>query len=157
MLRLILGRAGTGKTGLIINEIRERVAAREGKNILIVPEQYSHEAERELLRVCGDECSLYAEVLSFSRLAHTVARELGGAGRVYADKGARALQMALSLDRAAEGLSVYGAVRRQPEVILNLLAALDELRYGCVESDQPFIISFVSFSAKCINICGLIP
>ena len=136
MLRLILGRAGTGKTGLIIDEIRARVAAHQGKNILIVPEQYSHEAERELLRACGDECSLYAEVLSFSRLAHTVARELGGAGRVYADKGARALQMALALDKAAAGLTVYGPVRRQPEVITALLAALDEFRYGCVDSDQ---------------------
>ena len=136
MLRLILGRAGTGKTGLIINEIRERVSAHEGKNILIVPEQYSHEAEREMLRACGDECSLYAEVLSFSRLAHSVARELGGAGRIYADKGGRMLQMTLALDRASTGLTVYSAVRRQPEVISSLLSALDELRYGCVEGEQ---------------------
>ncbi|MBE6969691.1 MAG: ATP-dependent nuclease subunit B [Ruminococcaceae bacterium] len=136
MLRLILGRAGTGKTGLIINEIRERVGAHQGKNILIVPEQYSHEAERELLRACGDQCSLYAEVLSFSRLAHSVAREQGGAGRIYADKGGRTLQMALALDRASTSLTVYGAAKRQPEMISSLLSALDELRYGCVEGEQ---------------------
>ena len=136
MLRLILGRAGTGKTGLIINEIRQRVKSHAGQSILIVPEQYSHEAERELLRACGDECSLYAEVLSFSRLAHMVARELGGAGRIYADKGGRTLQMALALDRAAAGLGIYAAARRQPEMITSLLGTLDELRYGCVDSGQ---------------------
>ncbi len=130
MLRLILGRAGTGKTGHIIGEIRERAARGEGKNILVVPEQYSHEAERELLRACGDSASLYAEVLSFTRLAHAVARERGGSARTYADAGQRALEMALALDRAEGALAVYGGARRQPEAAGQLLAALDELRSG---------------------------
>lgn len=84
MLRLILGRAGTGKTGQIMGEIRSRVEARQGASILIVPEQYSHEAERELARQCGDTLSLYAEVLSFTRLAARAAEEAGGsAGNMW--------------------------------------------------------------------------
>ena len=64
MLRMILGRAGTGKTGQILAEIARRAERREGGSFLIVPEQYSHEAERELARRCPDSASLYAEVLS---------------------------------------------------------------------------------------------
>ena len=48
MLRLILGRAGTGKTALLFSEIAARCARRQSGSFLIVPEQYSHEAEREL-------------------------------------------------------------------------------------------------------------
>ena len=50
MLRLILGRAGTGKTALLFSEIAARCARRQSGSFLIVPEQYSHEAERELDR-----------------------------------------------------------------------------------------------------------
>ncbi|MGX8699130.1 MAG: hypothetical protein ACSW8F_04270, partial [bacterium] len=72
MLELLLGRAGSGKTGAIYRMIQERVAAGRGENILIVPEQFSHDAERELARICPPEACLMAEILSFSRLAGRV-------------------------------------------------------------------------------------
>ena len=77
MLRLIWGRAGTGKTGIILEELRRRVEEKRPGGYLVVPEQYSHEAERELAMRCGDSASLYAEVLSFTRLAHRVSLEAG--------------------------------------------------------------------------------
>ncbi len=131
MLHLILGRAGSGKTANILRAIHQRGES-GGKSILIVPEQYSHEAEKELLRLCGERSSLYAEVLSFSRLALSVARETGGSARHYADKPARLLQMALALSAAEGGLKVYGGSGSRAEKLRPLLAALDELRYGCV-------------------------
>ena len=79
MLRLIIGKAGAGKTGAIIEEIRQAVAAGRGGSMLLVPEQYSHEAERELCRVCGDALSLYGEVFSFTGLARRVLQQQGGA------------------------------------------------------------------------------
>lgn len=132
MLRLILGRAGSGKTGSILQEIRDRGEG-NGRSILIVPEQYSHEAEKELLTLCGDRCSLYAEVLSFTRLAHSVARELGGSARVYADKPGRLLQMALAMSACEGALQVYGGSGRRADRLRPLLAALDELRYNCID------------------------
>ena len=69
MLRLFTGAAGSGKTRRVMGEIRDAVRAGQGGVMLIVPEQYSHEAERELCRTCGGSLSLYAEALSFSALA----------------------------------------------------------------------------------------
>ena len=43
MLRLIIGKAGTGKTAAVIGEIREAVEKGVGGSMLIVPEQYSHD------------------------------------------------------------------------------------------------------------------
>ena len=130
MLHLLLGRAGTGKTGELHKDIHRRVEAGEGKNYLIVPEQYSHEAERELCRVCGDRVSLYAEVLSFSRLARNVALERGGSARVYVDKGGRLLQLTLALEQIDGALTVFSGAARQPERMLGLLSALEELRHA---------------------------
>ena len=53
MLKLMIGKAGTGKTAAVINEIKQAVDDRKPGRILLVPEQYSHEAERELCRRCG--------------------------------------------------------------------------------------------------------
>ena len=130
MLRLILGRAGTGKTGMLLDELRARVAAKRPGGYLIVPEQYSHEAERELAGRCGDSASLYAEVLSFTRLAYRAALDAGGSARTYIDKGGRLLQLAVALDQIGGTLQVYGQAARSPELMALLLSSLDELRFG---------------------------
>ena len=130
MLRLILGRAGTGKTGMLLDELRARVAAKRPSGYLIVPEQYSHEAERELAGRCGDSASLYAEVLSFTRLAYRAALDAGGSARTYIDKGGRLLQLAVALDQIGGTLQVYGQAARSPELMALLLSSLDELRFG---------------------------
>ena len=66
MLHLLYGPAASGKTDLLMGRIRTAVAARTPGQVLLVPEQYSHEAERALCAACGDSLSLYAEVLSFT-------------------------------------------------------------------------------------------
>ena len=126
MLTLILGRAKSGKTAAVMQEIRARVENRQGNTVLLVPEQYSHEAETELLRVCGDGLSLWAEVLSFSRLCARVEDELGRDAGVLMDQGGRLLCMALALQAVGSRLKIFGAARRQAELQDGLLAAIDE-------------------------------
>lgn len=128
MLKLIIGQAGAGKTSLIMKEIADAVAQCRAGQVLLVPEQYSHEAERELARIAGDSMSLYAEALSFTGIARQVEAELGTGGRKALDKGGRLLCMALALDAVSSRLRLYSGARRSPEQQLGLLAALDELK-----------------------------
>lgn len=111
MLRLITGRAGTGKTALVMEEIRGAVERGAGGRWLLVPEQYSHEAERELAEVAGPRLPLYAEVLSFTGLARKVEAELGPGGRSPMDAGGRLLCMALAVDAVYTRLKVYAGAR----------------------------------------------
>lgn len=136
MLRIISGMAGTGKSASVMNEIAEAVKRHEGGYILLVPEQYSHEAERELCGICGDSLSLYAEVLSFTGLARRVAGELGGAAAQYLDKGGRLLCMALAADGLHSRMKVYSDARRKAELQSMLLSAVDELKTACVSAEQ---------------------
>ena len=136
MLRLIIGKAGTGKTAAIISEIRRAVEAGRGGNLLLVPEQYSHEAERELCRACGDSLSLYGEVFSFTGLARRVLQQQGGAAAKLLDKGGRLLCMALALEQVGARLRVYDAARRKSELQTMLLAAVDELKSACVTPEM---------------------
>ena len=136
MLRLIIGRAGSGKTGAVINEIAQAVENRQGGRMLIVPEQYSHEAERELCRRCGDSLSLYAEVFSFTGLARRIMSKQGGGAVPYLDKGGRLLCMRLALQSISGRLKLYSAAERRPELQQLLLSAIDEMKTSCISSSQ---------------------
>lgn len=134
MLRLILGAAGSGKTSLVTEEIREKVSACRGGIFLIVPEQYSFEAERELCSVCGDTLSLYAEVLSFSRLAVRVSQEKGTGGRTALDKGGRLLCMSLALNQISSRLKLYASAKNKAELQAGLLQTVSELKAARISS-----------------------
>ncbi len=69
-LRLIAGCSGTGKTRTCMEEIVQQQREGKGKQIYIVPEQFSSQAERDLAAYTQGKGLLSAEVLSFGRLAY---------------------------------------------------------------------------------------
>ncbi len=126
MVRLILGRAGTGKTALVFREIAEYVRREREGVVLLVPEQYSHEAERELCAAAGDTLSRFGEVLSFTGLARKVFSQVGGA-RPVMDGGGRLLCMAVAAQSVGE-LRAYRKDRRSARTLDSLARAAEELR-----------------------------
>lgn len=127
MVRLILGRAGAGKTALVFREIAENVDRGRENMVLLVPEQYSHEAERELCAAAGDGLSRYGEVLSFTGLARKVLAQCGG-GRPVMDGGGRLLCMAVAARTVGERLKVYRKGCREPRTLDSLSQAAEELK-----------------------------
>lgn len=76
-MRLIYGRAGTGKSEFILKEIKENLQNDlTQKTYIIVPEQFSYATEKRLLETLDAEASINAEVISFKRLAHRVFSEV---------------------------------------------------------------------------------
>ncbi|HWR43379.1 helicase-exonuclease AddAB subunit AddB [Sporomusa sp.] len=84
-LKLILGRAGYGKTWQCFNEVLSRLAeSPDGRPLIfIVPEQATYEVERALASACPENGFVRAHVLGFRRLAHRVLNETGGAARPH--------------------------------------------------------------------------
>ena len=73
-LTLIYGRAGSGKSEYIYNNIVNLVLKRK-KVYLVVPEQYTHLAERKLLNRLDSISPFSAEVISFERLCQRINSE----------------------------------------------------------------------------------
>ena len=83
-LRLIYGRSGSGKTFFCLEDIKKKLAEeKETSLVLIVPEQFSMQAEKNLIKTVGDQGLRSAEVLSFKRMAYRVFNEVGGVARQY--------------------------------------------------------------------------
>ncbi|MBR6503244.1 MAG: PD-(D/E)XK nuclease family protein [Clostridia bacterium] len=77
MLQFILGRASSGKTYNVTQRIAECVS--QGENpVLLVPEQFSFESEKNILDVVGDTAAQKVSVISFTRLCDEIERIAGG-------------------------------------------------------------------------------
>ena len=134
MLKLLLGRSGSGKTRAML----ETMAASAGKRpqILIVPEQHSHDMERALCAIGGNSVSLGAEVLSFTRLASRVFSVCGGLAAPALDGGGRLLLLRMALGSVTDQLKVYQRPSRKPAFLSGLLSTVDELKTCRIAPEQ---------------------
>ena len=132
MLKLVLGRAGSGKTSTAMRLFRSKMDDGAAHLYFIVPEQYSHDAERQLLTICGDRLSLHGEVLSFSRLCSRVFAELGGIGAKNLDSGGRLLLMSRAVDAVSGRLGIYSGMAQTPEFLEKLTAISKEFKSACL-------------------------
>ncbi|WP_085992771.1 helicase-exonuclease AddAB subunit AddB [Oceanobacillus senegalensis] len=84
-LRFILGRSGTGKSGRVLDEIKEKqLQSPLGKSIFyIVPDQMTFQQEYTLFNDQEIQGSIRAQVVSFSRLAWRILQETGGATKQF--------------------------------------------------------------------------
>ena len=134
MLSFLLGRAKTGKTTRLYEQIRNNGTKRP--QILIVPEQYSHEAERRLCQELGGSASACAEVLSFTRLYHRVFQETGGLAQPMLDAGGQLLLMHQAVHAVSTQLTLYGRPSKKAAFLEHLLATHGELKSYCVTPQQ---------------------
>lgn len=133
MLKLVIGRSGTGKSTLLLRRACEPGGR---QNILLVPEPQSHETERRLCREGGSQVCMYAEVLTFTRLANRVFQSAGGMGRGELDEGGRLLLMYRAVQSVVSQLSVYARPSQRPAFLSGLLATVDELKSCCVPPER---------------------
>ena len=115
LLRMILGRAGVGKTTLCLNEIAAAHALDETHALLhIVPEQFSLQSERALLEAADNHALTRAETLSFQRLSFRVFLELGGFDKVVLeDIGRNVILRKVLLDVKTQLLYFTSSVDKQ--------------------------------------------
>lgn len=132
MLTLLCGADRLATSAALLCAVRTRAEAGKGGNILIVPEQYSHETERALCRAGGDTISRYAEVLSFTRLASRVSSIYGGVCEEYLDEGGRLLTMYLAAQQVLPNLKYYASAAVKPAFLQQLAAAIEEFLTYCV-------------------------
>ena len=131
MLTLILGRAKSGKTTRLLQAVKDCTAEAMASRILIVPEQLSHQTERQLGAMCGDKISFVAEVLSFTRLSSRVFSLFGGGARQSLDKGGRILTARLALDSIHSQLKVFASAAGRADFLSSMVSMIDELKtYG---------------------------
>lgn len=112
-LRIVYGRAGSGKTRIFYEEIKS--AEKNNEPIfLLVPEQFTFQAERDLITFMKTGGLLKSEVLSFRRLAYRVFNEVGGITYPHIHPSGKSMIIYRILDKLKNNFSYFkGAAERQ--------------------------------------------
>ncbi|MGI9862037.1 helicase-exonuclease AddAB subunit AddB [Moorella naiadis] len=134
-LRLVLGRAGSGKTRFCLEEIRAALA--EGPAgpalILLTPEQATLQMEMDLHRVAPGPGFSRAQVLSFRRLGWRVFQEAGGAAREHLGEMGKRMALRAILQARQGDLTLFASLAGSPGFIEQLAHTVAELKLYRVE------------------------
>ncbi len=133
MLQFIFGKPASGKTYTVLERIKA-LSEKGEKCVVIVPEQFSFETERAVLKVLGDKAALSTEVLSFSRIYDEVSRSFGGiAGRVLGDCD-KIIFMKRALESVKDELTLWGKYTHSVSFAKTMLDSVGEMKINAVSS-----------------------
>ncbi len=135
MLTFILGKPKTGKTTFIINKIKE-LSENDGKAVFIVPEQFTFETERAVLKALGDIASLNVTVLSFSRLCDEIGNISGGiAGKLLGDAD-KVIFMHRALSSLKGELKLWGRYTDNVNFSTTMLDTVGEFKINAITPED---------------------
>ncbi len=127
--RYMIGRAGQEKTHRVLTEIREKMSQNKKNTlILLVPEQFTLQAERDLIEKLRLPGIIGVEVLSFTRLAHHVFNEVGGLTKVHINELGKNMILRKIVDDLDKELTIYRKAARQAGFIDMMTKFLSELK-----------------------------
>ena len=131
MLNIYYGRESVDHEKFIIDHIDLK-----GRALIIVPDQYTLEAERRLFSETGAEALMDVEVISMSRLGYRLLSELGGSKRTFIDKYGRHMILSqVAKDHSSE-LTVFRGLETKSsflEMVNNFISEMKQYNSGLSE------------------------
>lgn len=97
-------------------------------SIVIVPDQFSLQAERDALFYMKKDALMDIEILSFSRLRDRVFAEAGGAAGRMIDKQGRHMMLARIMGHLKNDLAIYGKYGKKAEFLDMMNDMISELK-----------------------------
>lgn len=136
-LRLILGNSGSGKSHYLYQHIIEAaVRSPQKKYLVIVPEQFTMQTQRELVRMHPDHGLLNIDILSFPRLAHRVFEEVGADTRTVLEETGKTLLLRRAALKNENGLKILKNNLRKPGYLRQMKSIISELTQYHIDADR---------------------
>ncbi len=129
MLNIFYGRENLDKEKFIYDNIG-------GRGLLVVPDQFTLEAERELFAHSGAKALMDVEVISMSRLGYRLLEELGGSKRTFIDKYGRHMILSSVAARERDRLQVFKGLEEKNsfiELVNNFISEMKQFNCGAAE------------------------
>ena len=131
-LQFVFGSSGSGKTHYLYKEaVRQAVQEPETTVLFMVPEQFTMQAQKEIITIHPNHGMMNIDVLSFRRLAYRVFEELSVKNRtVLDDMGKSMVLRRVAAEKKAE-LGLYQSQLNKSGFISQLKSMLSEFyQYG---------------------------
>jgi len=136
-LQFIYGRAGSGKSFHCFNQIKAKLQQdKSRKLVLLVPEQYTFQAERDLLSVLETGGILKTEVLSFRRLAYRVLNEVGGITYPHIHPAGKCMILYRILDKMKDEFLIFHKSANCQGFVNTISTLITELKRYSIQPDS---------------------
>ena len=131
-LQFILGGAGSGKTRYLYETaIRESMEHPDTQYLVVVPEQFTMQTQKEIIRLHPRHGVMNIDILSFKRLAYRVFEDLGISLPVVLDDMGKSMVIRKVAGMKRSKLGLYGHHLEQSGFINQLKSQISELyQYG---------------------------
>lgn len=153
-LRMVIGRSGTGKTTMCLNEIRNLLKDNpEGSPIIyIVPEQMTFLSEYRLSTDAEIGGMIRAQVYSFSRLAWRILQETGGISRYHLSSVGMSMLIRKIIEDQKDSLKLFQHAADKNGFVQQVEQMITEFKRYCIKPEE--LIQGLSgdlSSAKALN------
>lgn len=140
-LQFIAGGSGSGKTRYLYEKvIKESMKHPDIQYLFIVPEQYTMQTQKELVRLHPRHGLFNIDVLSFKRLAYRVFEDMGVQLPVVLDDMGKSMVIRKVAGKLKKDLKLYGGHLEQPGFISQLKSQISELsQYGVSAEDLEMV------------------
>ena len=128
-LRIVYGKAGSGKSAYCFSEIAKLIN-NEKKIYIITPEQFSFTAEKKLMDAISNKAVLNAEVITMSRMAYRVLQEIGGHGETRLTKCGKAMIIYSILNKYRKDLKFLN--KSDENIDLSITAITEFKKHGII-------------------------
>lgn len=109
-LQFIMGPSGSGKSHYLYEKVTEESIKHPEKNyIVIVPDQFTMQTQRDLVMANPNQGILNVDVLSFGRLAYRIFEETGGNQRIVLDDVGKSFVLRKIAGDCEKDLNVLGS------------------------------------------------
>ncbi len=136
MLRIVTGGMGSSKTEIMTDEIKKSVLANENV-IVIVPDQYSFEYDKQLYNELGAKSFNSLKTLGFNRFAEIILKEYGTKSGVLADKNAKLISMfkaVKAFKKSSLGKkSFYSRSLDKPQFVSDTISLIDDFKRSDID------------------------
>ena len=136
-LQFVFGGSGSGKTRYLYEQaIRLSLEQPDRRFLVVGPEQFTMQAQKEIIRLHPRHGIMNIDVLSFKRLAYRVFDELAVKMPVVLDDMGKSMVLRRVSGRKKSGLGLYGSHLGQAGFINQLKSQISELcQYGITPQD----------------------
>ncbi|MBQ5810258.1 MAG: hypothetical protein IIW23_01610, partial [Clostridia bacterium] len=128
MLNIIYGRARSGKTYTLTQCLTESLRSGQSDVVLIVPEQYSFQSEKDILENIDKQYISRVKTLSFTRLLDEVSRSVGGVAGKKINGGIRTIMVNRAADMVADELVAFAKQAESITFASSLAGAIVEFK-----------------------------
>lgn len=137
-MKIIAGRANTGKSTYIYNSIKDEIDKNTDKNlILLVPDLMTYQTEYDIIESLELEGIIDFEVFSFKRLAHKILDEVGVSVEVEdIDDLGKIMILKQIFEENRESLKLFGKASSHPGFLKKLCRLLKELKQNLISIES---------------------